>query len=88
MLGQVDDANRAGDAACAFRYEGGDSGVLAVLRPINALRFELEGKHSANRGDYRVIYEIDEAAHAVLILAIDHRSKTNKTQPVVTGRLS
>ena len=41
----------------------------------HALRFELEGKRSANRGDYRVIYEIDEAAHAVLILAIDHRSK-------------
>ena len=41
----------------------------------HALRFELEAKHSANRGDYRVIYEIDEAAHAVLILPIDHRSK-------------
>ena len=39
------------------------------------LRFELEGKHSANRGDYRVIYEVDDAARLATILAIDHRSK-------------
>ena len=25
-----------------------------------ALRFELDGKHSARRGDFRVIYEIDD----------------------------
>jgi mRNA interferase RelE/StbE len=39
------------------------------------LRFELEGKHSANRGDYRIVYEIDTTARVVTILAIDHRSK-------------
>ncbi len=39
------------------------------------LRFELVGKHSANRGDYRVIYEIDDEALVATILAIDHRSK-------------
>ena len=39
------------------------------------LRFELVGKHSANRGDYRVIYEVDDAARLVTILAIDHRGK-------------
>ena len=39
------------------------------------LRFELVGKHSANRGDYRVIYEVDDAARLATILAIDHRSK-------------
>ena len=39
------------------------------------LRFELEGKHSANRGDYRIIYQIDDSARAVTVLAIDHRSK-------------
>lgn len=38
------------------------------------LRFELAG-HSANRGDYRVIYEIDDRERLVTILAIDHRSK-------------
>ena len=39
------------------------------------LRFELVGKHSANRGDYRVIYEVDDTARLATILAIDHRSK-------------
>lgn len=37
-------------------------GLLAE-RPYRVgrpLRFELEGKHSAYRGDYRVIYQIDE----------------------------
>lgn len=35
------------------------------------LRFELEGLHSARRGDFRVIYRITEA---VTIVAIEHRS--------------
>lgn len=39
-----------------------------------ALRFELEGKHSARRGDFRVIYEIDEAQRVVTVISIDHRS--------------
>ena len=39
-----------------------------------ALRFDLEGKHSARRGDFRVVYEIDDQLHVVRILAIDHRS--------------
>ena len=39
-----------------------------------ALRFDLEGKHSARRGDFRVIYEIDGDRHVVTVVAIDHRS--------------
>ena len=38
------------------------------------LRFELEGKHSAHRGDYRVIYRIDDSGRVVLILVIGHRA--------------
>lgn len=38
------------------------------------LRFDLEGKHSARRGDFRVVYEIDDPSHVVTVLAIDHRS--------------
>ena len=38
------------------------------------LRFELEGRHSAHRGDYRVVYRIDRRAHRVHVLAIGHRS--------------
>ena len=38
-----------------------------------ALRFDLEGKRSARRGDFRVIYEIDEQQRVVTVIAIDHR---------------
>jgi mRNA interferase RelE/StbE len=37
-----------------------------------ALRFELEGLHSARRGDFRIVYRIDD--DQVTILAIDHRA--------------
>lgn len=36
-----------------------------------ALRFELEGLHSARRGDYRIIYLITDV---VTITAIEHRA--------------
>lgn len=36
-----------------------------------ALRFELEGLHSARRGDYRIIYRITDV---VTIVAIEHRA--------------
>jgi mRNA interferase RelE/StbE len=38
------------------------------------LRLGLEGMHSARRGDYRVIYRINETAHRVEVLAIEHRA--------------
>lgn len=37
------------------------------------LRFELEGKRSARRGHYRVVYEIDDERSVVVILSADHR---------------
>lgn len=37
------------------------------------LRGELAGIHSARRGTYRVLYRINEAAHEVVILRIEHR---------------
>ena len=39
-----------------------------------ALHLELAGLHSARRGDFRVIYRIDEAEHRVTVALIDHRS--------------
>jgi mRNA-degrading endonuclease RelE of RelBE toxin-antitoxin system len=38
------------------------------------LRLELEGLHSARRGDYRLIYRIDEPHRQVEIVAIEHRA--------------
>lgn len=40
----------------------------------HALRFHLEGKHSSRRGDFRIVYEIDDSQHVVTVIAIDHRS--------------
>ena len=37
------------------------------------LRGELEGLYSARRGEFRVIYEIDEAAGVVLVHRAQHR---------------
>ena len=34
----------------------------------------LEGMHSARRGDYRVIYRIDDDRRLVTVIAIEHRS--------------
>lgn len=38
------------------------------------LRFDLEGKHSARRGDFRVVYQIDLEHRVVTVVAVDHRS--------------
>lgn len=38
------------------------------------LHNEFAGYRSARRGDYRVLVRIDEAAGAVLVVRIDHRS--------------
>jgi mRNA-degrading endonuclease RelE of RelBE toxin-antitoxin system len=38
------------------------------------LRFELDGLHSAHRGDFRVVYRIDEPRRTVYIHVIGHRS--------------
>jgi mRNA-degrading endonuclease RelE of RelBE toxin-antitoxin system len=55
-------------AAIEFIY-----GPLATnpQRVGKALRLDLEGLHSARRGDYRIIYRIDER---VTIIAIEHRA--------------
>lgn len=38
------------------------------------LKLGLKGLHSARRGDYRVIYRIDERRRRVDVVAIEHRS--------------
>ncbi|MGH4017366.1 MAG: type II toxin-antitoxin system RelE family toxin [Pseudonocardiaceae bacterium] len=37
------------------------------------LQRELAGYHSARRGAYRVVYEIDDSARIVLVVRVDHR---------------
>jgi mRNA interferase RelE/StbE len=58
-------------AAIEFIYGPLAGNPHKVGRPF---RFELEGRHSAHRGDYRVVDRIDERRRSVDILAIDHRA--------------
>ena len=58
-------------AAVEFIYGPLASNPSRVGRP---LRFELEGMHSAHRGDYRVVYRIDDRRRRVEVLAIAHRA--------------
>jgi mRNA interferase RelE/StbE len=58
-------------AAIEFIYGPLADNPHRVGRP---LRFELEGTHSAHRGDYRVLYAIDDPNRRVVILTIDHRA--------------
>lgn len=51
------------------------STVLSLRTPhrvVKLLRFELAGKRSARRGNYRVIYEILETAVQVEVIAVQH----------------
>lgn len=59
-------------AACVEFVHGG----LAdnPRRVGHELRFDLEGKHSARRGDFGIVYEIDDDRRVVTVLADDHRS--------------
>jgi mRNA-degrading endonuclease RelE of RelBE toxin-antitoxin system len=51
-------------------------GSLAAYpyRAGKPLKLELAGLHSARRGDYRVIYRIDDHRRRVDVVAIEHRS--------------
>ena len=58
-------------AAVEFVY-----GSLAANphRAGKPLKLWLIGLHSARRGDYRVIYRIDDHAHRIDVVAIEHRA--------------
>lgn len=38
------------------------------------LKFDYAGLHSARRGDYRVVYEIQDDLRRVVVIAIEHRA--------------
>jgi mRNA-degrading endonuclease RelE of RelBE toxin-antitoxin system len=59
------------DAVLAAIFE---SIAVNPQRAGKPLRGELEGLHSARRGDFRVIYEILEDEHVVLIHRAAHRT--------------
>jgi mRNA-degrading endonuclease RelE of RelBE toxin-antitoxin system len=62
---------KAGTAAVEFLYGSLAANPHQVGKP---LKLGLAGLHSARRGDYRVIYRIDDEQRRVDVLAIEHRS--------------
>lgn len=61
--------------AVASAVVGFVTGVLLEnpQRVGKPLQPSLEGKWSARRGQYRIVYTIDAAAHVVTVLHISHR---------------
>ena len=61
--------------AVAFAVVEFSTGVLLEhpQRVGKRLQAPLDGKWSARRGQYRIIYTIDEASEVVTILQISHR---------------
>jgi mRNA interferase RelE/StbE len=58
-------------AVVEFLYGSLASSPRRVGKP---LKLGLEGLHTARRGDYRVIYRIDDDRRRVDVVAIEHRS--------------
>ena len=64
-------------AVVEFLYGSLAASPYRVGKP---LKLRLEGLHSARRGDYRVIYRIDDQRHRVTVVAIEHRSDAYRPQ--------
>lgn len=62
---------KAATAAVEFVYGSLAASPHRVGKP---LKLGLDGLHSARRGDYRVIYRIDDRHRRVDVVAIEHRS--------------
>lgn len=64
-------------AAAEFVYGSLAASPYRVGKP---LKLGLTGLHSARRGDYRVIYRIDDKNHRIDVVAIEHRSDVYRPQ--------
>lgn len=60
-----------GTAVVEFVYSSLVANPRRVGKPLT---LGLVGLHSARRGDYRIIYAIDDNESAVEIVAVEHRS--------------
>jgi mRNA-degrading endonuclease RelE of RelBE toxin-antitoxin system len=49
--------------------------ALSPHRVGGPLRLHLEGLFSARRGDYRIIYTVDDEKHVVQVVTVEHRSE-------------
>jgi mRNA interferase RelE/StbE len=62
---------KTGTAVIEFLYGSLAANPQRVGKP---LKFDFEGLHSARRGDFRIVYRIDEESHRVDVVAIEHRA--------------
>ena len=69
--------DRIAVAIVEFAYGGLANAPARVGR---ALRWELEGLYSARRGDFRVVYRIDNNRHVVVVEAVAHRSDVYRSR--------
>lgn len=65
-------------AAVEFLYGSLAASPHRVGKP---LKLGLTGLHSARRGDYRVIYRIDDHDRRIDVVAIEHRSDVYRPRP-------
>ena len=70
---------KAATAVVEFLYGSLAASPHRVGKP---LKLGLEGLHSARRGDYRVIYRIEDNPRRVTVVAIEHRSDAYRPRPL------
>lgn len=68
-LGRVPE--KVGTAVVEFVYSSLVANPRRVGKPLT---LGLAGLHSARRGDYGIIYAIDDAQQVVEIIAVEHRA--------------
>lgn len=62
---------RIATAIVAFVTENLPENPARLSKPLTG---QLSGLRSARRGDYRVVFDLDEAAHVVVLHRVDHRA--------------
>ena len=68
-------AERLPESVAAAVLEFCEAALAVSPRRVGKPLFgPLAGCHGAQRGTYRIVYRIDEQAHAVQVLDIDHRA--------------
>jgi mRNA-degrading endonuclease RelE of RelBE toxin-antitoxin system len=63
--------DKVATAVIEFLYGSLAANPRRVGRP---LKLDLEGLHSARRGDYRIIHRIDDKSRRVDVIDIEHRA--------------
>lgn len=72
-------SEKVATAVVEFVYGSLASSPYRVGKP---LKLGLRGLNSARRGDYRVIYRIDDHQRRITVVAIEHRSDAYRPRPL------